>query len=176
MRADAQRNYERILAVAIDTVARDGAEVSLEAIARQAGVGSATLHRHFASRAALLHAVFHDRVAALSAQAVALAAEPDAAAALVTWLRALGAYASSTRGMPVSMLPSAQDNSCHAMLTQAGGTLLGRAQAAGGVRPEVAIQDLLALVTAISLAGERTPKPGSDTDRLLMLALDGIRR
>ena len=175
MRADAQRNYDRILTAAVAAVARDGAHASLEEIARQAGVGSATLHRHFATRTALLHAVFHDRVATLAAQADALSHESDAGQALVTWLRALGAYASTTRGLPESMLQSALDNSCHATLAQAGRDLLDRAQQAGRVRPDVTIEDLLALVTAISLASERAPAE-TDADRLLLLALDGVRR
>jgi AcrR family transcriptional regulator len=191
MRADARRNYERILAAAAEAVARDGAEASLEEIARRAGVGSATLHRHFPTRTALLEVVFHDRVEVLCAQAVALAAAADAGEALVTWLRALGAYASTTRGLPASLLRSADSDSCHAMLTQSAGELLRRAQAAGAVRPGVSVDDLIALVVAISLAAEggppaaadhgppagaeRGPKPGAGADRLLLLAIDGIR-
>ena len=60
LRADARRNYERILAAAQQAFAAHGADASLEGIARQAGVGSATLHRHFPSRHALLDAVFHE--------------------------------------------------------------------------------------------------------------------
>ena len=175
MRADARRNYDRILAVATETVARDGAEVSLEEIARRAGVGSATLHRHFASRTALLQVVFHDRVEALAARAGALAGDPDPAAALITWLRELGAYASTTRGLPVSLLQSALDNDCHAMLADAGRELLTRAQGATDIRPDITIEDLIALVTAIALAGERTAGTGGESDRLLVLALHGIR-
>ena len=60
LRADGRRNRERIVAAAVKLVARDGAQASLEEIARRAGVGSATLHRHFPSRGALLEAVFRD--------------------------------------------------------------------------------------------------------------------
>ncbi|MDT5359088.1 MAG: hypothetical protein QOC69_850, partial [Mycobacterium sp.] len=62
MRADARRNYERLVAQASAVVREAGADASLEEIARRAGVGSATLHRHFPSRGALLEAVFRDRV------------------------------------------------------------------------------------------------------------------
>jgi AcrR family transcriptional regulator len=62
-RADARRNYDRILEAAAAEVARRGADASLEEIARRAGVGSATLHRHFPSRWGLLQAVFQERVA-----------------------------------------------------------------------------------------------------------------
>jgi hypothetical protein len=60
------------------------------------------------------------------------------------------------------------------MLAEAGGQLLGRAQAAGAVRPDVGIDDLITLVTAISLAGEQVRTPDTDTDRLVRLAIDGI--
>lgn len=73
LRADAQRNYDRILAAAGAAVAAHGTDASLEEIAREAGVGSATLHRHFPSRQALLEAVFRDRVETLCAKAADLA-------------------------------------------------------------------------------------------------------
>lgn len=76
MRADARRNRDRILAAAGTAIAEHGAEASLEEIARHAGVGSATLHRHFPSRQALLEAVFRDRVEILCAKARDLAASP----------------------------------------------------------------------------------------------------
>jgi AcrR family transcriptional regulator len=87
MRADAQRNYDRILAAAGAAIARDGADASLEKIARRAGVGSATLHRHFPSRQALLEAVFRAKVEALCHKARSLTTDPDPGVALVTWLR-----------------------------------------------------------------------------------------
>ncbi|MFC7643282.1 TetR/AcrR family transcriptional regulator [Streptosporangium lutulentum] len=74
MRADARRNHDRILVAASAAIAQHGAEASLEEIARHAGVGSATLHRHFPSRQALLEAVFRDRVETLCAKASELAA------------------------------------------------------------------------------------------------------
>lgn len=78
-RSDARRNYTRILAVAEEEVAAHGAEASLEQIARTAGVGSATVRRHFPSRQALLEAVFRQQVDALARQAHELAEAPDPA-------------------------------------------------------------------------------------------------
>lgn len=180
VRADARRNRERILTAAEAVVARDGAEASLEEVARRAGVGSATLHRHFPTRHALLEAVFHDRVAELCARAEDLAAGGDPGSALVQWLRALGAYAVSTRGLAGSLIESGRDaapvhsETCAAMLTGAGEVLVQRARQAGAVRPEVTTVDLLTLVTAISLATEQGPHGATDADRLLVLALEGI--
>lgn len=180
MRADARRNYDRILAAAEVAFARDGANASLEEIARQAGVGSATLHRHFPSRRALLDAVFHDRVEALCAQARELAWDAEPGSALVAWLRAVGAYSAATRGLAASLLPDVRDgdppqsDTCSAMLIDAGSELVQRAREAGAVRPEVSITDLLTLVNAISLATEQVPNGTAEADRLLVLALDGI--
>ncbi|MBB4914847.1 TetR/AcrR family transcriptional regulator [Streptosporangium saharense] len=180
-RADARRNHDRILAAAQVAVARDGADASLEEIARQAGVGSATLHRHFPSRLALLEAVFLDRVETLCSQARELAADPDPGAALVTWLRAIGAYAANVRGLAASLLRSAceldhaeRSVTCHGKVSDAGEELLSRARQAGAVRPDVSVGDLLTLVNALSLATERHPDPCAETDRLLLLALEGI--
>ncbi|GID26784.1 helix-turn-helix domain-containing protein [Paractinoplanes brasiliensis] len=204
MRADARRNYEQILAAAEAEVARAGAEASLEEIARQAGVGSATLHRHFPSRQALLEAVFHDRVVTLCNQAHELAAQPgtaaqhdgtggdtqrgvarrdtpptgDAGQALTAWLRSLASFGAVNRGLAKSLLGGARSStagSCETMLIEAGNELLGPAQAAGAVRPEVTIIDLLTLVNAVSLATEGSPDAAAEAARLATLALDGVR-
>src|SRR5438874_2103749 len=61
-RADARRNYEKILVAARDAFAEGGEATSLEAIARRAGVGIGTLYRHFPTRQALLEAVYVNEV------------------------------------------------------------------------------------------------------------------
>ncbi|MBM2618857.1 TetR/AcrR family transcriptional regulator [Actinoplanes sp. LDG1-06] len=178
MRADARRNYEQILAAAEAEVARAGADASLEEIARRAGVGSATLHRHFPSRQALLEAVFHDRVVALCDRARELAAGGDAGPALTDWLRSLASYGAVTRGLARSLLGGTQNptaGTCETMLLEAGDALLRPARAAGAVRPEVTIVDLLTLVNAVSLATEGSPDAGAEAARLVTLALDGVR-
>lgn len=181
LRADARRNYDRILAVAGAAIAEHGAEASLEEIARRAGVGSATLHRHFPSRQSLLEAVFRDKVLSLCERALELAAELDPWTALVTWLRAVGAHASTNRGLAASLLRGAREPdegfgvSCHAMILDAGNELLGHARDAGVVRAGVRVADLLTLVNAISLATENQPDGAAEADRLLALAIDGVR-
>jgi AcrR family transcriptional regulator len=173
-RADAQRNYDALVTAAAAAFARDGADASLEEIARQAGVGSATLHRHFASRQALLNAVFHGRVEALCAQARELAEGAEPGPALGIWLRAVGAYVSSTRGLASSLVPSS-GNVCLSLVEAAGDELLTSARAAGAVRTDVSIRDLLTLVNAVAMAVEHCPGDnGSEAGRLLGLAIDGI--
>jgi AcrR family transcriptional regulator len=174
MRADARRNRERIVAVAGTAIAEHGADASLEEIARRAGVGSATLHRHFPTRQALLEAVFRDRVEALCALARSTAADLPPGPALAAWLRAVGRHAAVNRGLAASLLRGADPSlgaSCHAMITAAGEELLTAARRAGDVRADVDVVDLLKLANALSLATEGDP---AEADRLLTLALAGI--
>ncbi|GAA2096678.1 TetR/AcrR family transcriptional regulator [Kitasatospora saccharophila] len=183
MRADARRNYERIVTVAGTLVAEQGADVSLEEVARAARVGSATLHRHFPSRQALLEAVFRGRVAALCTRAAELSAALPPQAALVEWLHALGAHAATNRGLGAALLRGAQEGGdgdpafgadCHTMITDAGRDLLARAAATGTVRPDVPVARLLTLVSAIATATESTPDGPVEARHLLTLALTGI--
>lgn len=182
LRADAQRNYDLILAAAQKAFAAHGAGASLEEIARRAGVGSATLHRHFPSRAALLRAVFRDRVEALCARAEehTLASEPGTA--LFAWLRDFNAYAAASRGLVASLLHDGrdadlltEDDGCAATITSAAGQLLREAQQLGTVRPGIRTEDMLALVSGISLATEGQDDDGTQAARLLDIAIDGMR-
>ncbi|MCK2218759.1 TetR/AcrR family transcriptional regulator [Actinomadura sp. ATCC 31491] len=181
MRADARRNHDRLLAAAAEAVAEQGAEASLEEIARRAGVGSATLHRHFPSRQRLLEALFRGKVEALCAAAGELAARLAPGPALDAWLRAVAAHAVSNRGLAAALLRGGQDGdptlgaTCHTMITETGADLLARARRAGAVRPEVGVTDLLKLVNAIALAAEGEPDGAAQAERLLTLALDGVR-
>lgn len=177
MRADARRNYDRILAAAAAEVARSGANTSLEEIARRAGVGSATLHRHFPSRQALLEEVFHDRVEMLCADARELATSDDPGAALVTWVKAVAVYGATTRGLAAALMmgpPQPSSQGCGAMLHDAGDELLRRARAAGAVRSDVSMADLLSLVNAVSLVTEGDGDAADEAVRLVSLAIDGV--
>src|SRR6266699_4143127 len=90
MRADARRNYGRLLAAALAAFSEQGADTaSLEEIARRAGVGIGTLYRHFPTRQALLEAVYRDQVEALRARADDLLENAPPADALAEWLRAM---------------------------------------------------------------------------------------
>ena len=175
MRADALRNYSRIVSAASAAIARDGADASLEAIARSAGVGSATLHRHFPSRWSLLEAVFRDRIDGLCARAEELRAAPDALEALSTWLREVAAYSTTTRGLAASILnaPAEESDSCGTTLIAAGDPLRRRAVDEGSARPDVAMADLMTLVNAISLAAQEVG--AAEAERLVTLALEGVR-
>ena len=174
MRADAQRNYDLIVTVAAEAIARDGAYASLEEIARSAGVGSATLHRHFPTRWSLLQAVFRGCVHNLATRAGDLVATPDALDALTTWLHEVTAYATTTRGLADSLLnePVEQTDACGATLVAAGEPLLRRAIVEGSVRPDITMADLMILANGISLAAQ--PMGAAKAEQLLTLALRGI--
>ncbi|MER8070543.1 helix-turn-helix domain-containing protein [Streptomyces sp. NPDC094034] len=178
-RADARRNYARILAVAEEEVAAHGADASLEQIARTAGVGSATVRRHFPSRGALLEAVFSERIEALCARAAELTGAADARAALLDWLGALTTYAASARGMADAltrdgMADPEHVNACSTRLTEAADPLLREAARAGAVSRDVTVADLVTLVTGIALATEHHPDPATEAHRLLGLTVAGI--
>lgn len=172
MRADAQRNRERLVEVAAEVIAEQGADASLEEIARRAGVGSATLHRHFGGRIALLEAVFRSSIDTVCAQADELLEHPDPLRALTEWLLLMVRHATGSRGLATALVLSGDCGSdAHARLLSAGRKLLDRAQAAGAVPADTRIEDLLKLVNGISLASGEDPTQAS---RLLTLAIRGI--
>ena len=86
MRADARRNYERLLAEARTAFTRHGTDASLEDIARRAGVGIGTLYRHFPNRTALMGAVFQGEICALLERSRELTKAPRPCQAMIDWL------------------------------------------------------------------------------------------
>jgi AcrR family transcriptional regulator len=176
-RADALRNYEKLLAAARAAFTEDDSHASLEDIARRAGVGIGTLYRHFPTRQNLIEAVYVDEVEALSRSAVDVAELPPWDA-LVDWLRRFVGYVATKQALAEELFAYAGPNpevfaTCRSSLYAAGGPLLERAQRAGFVRDDVDISDVLHLVSGI--AKTSTPDPGQG-DRLLEIALDGLRR
>jgi AcrR family transcriptional regulator len=175
-RADRVRNHARLLAVASALIARDGAEVSLEEIARQAGVGSATLHRHFPSRRALLEEVFSDGIERLAQRATELVSQ-DPQAALFVWLEELTAYAASTRGLSESLTSGHEDpnvvasRTCRGRLRQAAKHLTALAITEGMLRPSVSPDDVLMIANGISLV---TPDDPAAARRLVRIAIAGL--
>ncbi|WP_035856340.1 TetR/AcrR family transcriptional regulator [Cryptosporangium arvum] len=175
-RADARRNYDRLLDAAREAVAQHGAEASLDDIARRAGVGSGTLYRHFPTRAALLEAVFHEQIDELCAQAAARLDDPDPAAALGTWLEAVLRHSIRNRGMAAALRTERTDSTwCYATMQDSAGRLLARAQAAGALRAEVPVSDLLRLINGLALANADASDAERSAVRMLGYALAGMR-
>jgi AcrR family transcriptional regulator len=170
MRADAEKNYSRLLAVARAAIAEHGVDASLRDIARQADVGFATLLRHFPTRDALLEALLRTGFDDLAARAALADASENAANALAGWLHEFVACAATYRGV-VGLMTSALDDpgsalhdSCAAMRA-AGGKLLTRAQASGAARSDLDGTGLFALAGAAAWLHEQ-PNLSAQADAL----------
>ena len=180
-RADAQRNVEKLVAAARGAFAAHGPDASLDDIARKAGVGSGTLYRHFPTRVSLLEAVYRDGVQRLCEEGNRLV-ETDIPPeeALVSWLHDFVAYAAVKRGLAGPLTSTLGHDSglfseCRSMVEATGGLLLGRAQDAGVIRRDVTSYDILRLASAIAHAGEMSPEGPALSERLLAIAMDGLR-
>jgi AcrR family transcriptional regulator len=179
MRADARRNYQRLLAAAGAAFAERGADdVSLEEIARRAGVGIGTLYRHFPTRQALLEAVYRDQVDALGARAAELIRADSPAAALAEWVAALVTFGKAKRSLTTALLESLAKDSellstSRDVLRSATDALLERAQRAGAARAGVQGTDVIRLAHGVSMAADTGQDPGQ-ADRMLALVLDGL--
>lgn len=154
MRADARKNYSQLLAVARDVVTEHGAEASMRDIARRAGVGLATLFRHFPTREALFEALLRANLDALTQKAGELETSNPPDEALVSWFREGVAFVHSYSGV-VALMASAHadpDSALYASCTavhSAGARLLLRAQAEGTARADMDGDDLFALMSAL---------------------------
>lgn len=180
MRVDARRNYSRILDVAQAEVAVHGAEVSFEKIARESGVGSATVHRHFPTRQSLMYAVFHHRINGLCARAAELPHEKDYGRALLTFLENVLDYCVDSRGLAITLVldnsegGNGAEKSCSRELDEAARPLVSKAVRAGAVRSDVTAAELLALIVGIALSTESSREPRGAARRLLTLATVGL--
>jgi AcrR family transcriptional regulator len=175
-RADARRNYNKLIDAARGEFTESGPDASLENIARRAGVGIGTLYRHFPNRQDLLEATYLEEVEALcdSAPEFAALAPWDA---LVGWLNRFAQYASTKKALSAELLASIGMESeifknCHDAIYTAGEPLLARAQAAGAVRPDVTFSDVVRLVSGILMVRFAEP---DQINRVLAVALDGLR-
>ncbi|MEY9963707.1 AcrR family transcriptional regulator [Streptacidiphilus sp. MAP12-16] len=174
MRADARRNYERLLVVATRSFIENGANASLDEIAKRAEVGPGTLYRHFPTRQALLEAVVEQWIESVLADAEPLRDAPDPAEALGTWLRKLVSHVAVFRGLAAALLPQeAKKESPGRVLHTTAGELLARAQESGQIRTDITIKDVLILVGGITWASDSGKVV--DTDRLVGLIMDGLR-
>ncbi|HEX6444073.1 MAG TPA: TetR family transcriptional regulator [Streptosporangiales bacterium] len=177
LRADARRNRERLLAVAVAAFARDG-DVTMDAIAREAGVGPGTLYRHFPTREALVEAAYRSELEKLCAAAPELLATLPPDAALRAWMDLFLDYLLTKRHMADALRavvasggnPFAQSR---ALLTDAIATLLDAGVEAGKVRPDVDPGDILVNLSGIGLATAGAERR-DQASRLLDLLMDGL--
>ena len=160
MRSDAKENYQHLLATAREVVAEQGVDASMRDIARKAGVGPATLFRHFPTRDCLLDALLKSSLEALTESAATLESDSSADDALLAWLREAVAFVRIYSGVVTLMAAALSDttSALHAScenLRNAGTRLLTRAQSAGTADPNMTGSDMFALIGALGWMGDQ---------------------
>jgi len=175
LRVDAQLNKERILAAAEEVFLERGAGVSLDEVAKRAGVGIGTLYRRFPTREELLAATYSARFLNLAETSRAREAELDPLSALRAYLEELVQYTNVYRGFATSLGTVLQIGTPGCLATSnAGSRLLQNAQQAGAIAPDITFNDLVCIATAISLATEQHSSPQAHITHLASTFMNGI--
>jgi len=179
LRADAQRNRDRLLAVAARAFSQDGPDVTLDSIAKEAGVGIGTLYRHFPTREALVEATYRNELARLCDAADDLLATRPPDQATRQWMDRFIDYMTTKRGMADALrvvVAAGGDPFAESLgrLLGAITTLLAAGAAAGLMRSDVQPGDVLASLSGVSLAAGE-PAQREQASRMLDLLMDGLR-
>jgi AcrR family transcriptional regulator len=179
VRADARDNRDRILVAAESVFGAGGDAASTEEVARLAGVGIATVFRHFPTKAHLLEEVLVGRLRRLRDQARTLATDADPGPAFYGFFSALVADAAGKIAIATALsdaggdAPAAEQASHE--LRAAVGRLLERAKAAGAVRPDAELPEVYALLIGASRAAAHAALPDDVRDRMLAIVFAGLR-
>ena len=169
LRADAERNLRRVLDAAAEVFAERGPDVSVDEIARRAGVGHATVFRRFPTKDSLIAAVTREQTQMLVALAHAALAEPDAGAAFTGFVWQIGELHRRHRGLHDCLMRcggTPEKDELHAVA----GELVARAQAAGALRSDVTAEDVESLVE-----GAIRSSPPDRWRQHLTVVLDGLK-
>lgn len=180
VRADAQRNRERLLRAARESFATDGDKATLEAIARDAGVGIGTLYRHFPTREALVEAVYRAELARLCAGAAELLAVHPPDVALRHWMDRFADYLAAKREMAGALRAlfasgAVKSPESRAEMSTAVMSMLSAGVSDGTLRDDVRADDVVASMVGVFLACGR-PDQREQARRMLDLLMDGLRR
>jgi AcrR family transcriptional regulator len=176
-RADARRNYDKVLAAAREAFAEGGESTALEEIARRAGVGIGTLYRNFPNRQALLETLYLEEVEGICRMADEQRESADPWEALTSWFERFIGYIATKQALAAELTNYLDRDaqlfkSSRAALWAAGEPLLTRAQEAGVVRPDAEIGDVMHMVMGIAKVPTADP---SQTTHIVRMALDGLR-
>jgi AcrR family transcriptional regulator len=176
-RADARRNYDKVLAAAREAFAEGGESTALEEIARRAGVGIGTLYRNFPNRQALLETLYLEEVEGICRMAEEQRESADPWEALTSWFERFIGYIATKQALAAELTNYLDRDaqlfkSSRAALWAAGEPLLTRAQEAGVVRPDAEIGDVMHMVMGIAKIPTADP---SQTTHIVRMALDGLR-
>jgi AcrR family transcriptional regulator len=179
MRADAKRNYDRLLEVASEAFARDGIDTSLEEIARTAGVGIGTLYRHFPNRDALLEAVFRRNVDDIAVQADELLETLPADQALAEWMSRFVRYVGTKKGLATHLKSVVSHDAeifaySHERMDGAMRRLVEAGQREGTIRPDVDYYDVLKGLSGVCMMSD-APGWQDQACRVSGLLMDGLR-
>ena len=176
-RADAVRNRERVLEAAKAVFSAGGADASLEAVAKRAGVGIGTLYRHFPTREALFEAVYRREVQQLSELPEQLKEAPPVDA-LRRWLKSNVEFVATKKGMLAALALTVHSSSepyAHTFerLAEAAGALLDRAVAAGEIRADISPEELLRALFGMCYMHDQ-PSLQKSVLRLVDVFVDGL--
>jgi AcrR family transcriptional regulator len=179
LRADAQRNKDKLLTAAVAAFAEHGVDASLEDIARQAGVGIGTLYRHFPTRDCLMESVYRHQVELLCDAADDLVATETPDQALATWMERFVQHVATKRGMAMALKSVIGKDSelfayCHGRIRASVKLLLDNAVKSGDIRSDVEAADLLKALSGICLVSDQ-PGWQDQARRLVGLLHDGLR-
>jgi AcrR family transcriptional regulator len=176
LRADARRNLDRILEAAADAFAELGPDVSIDEIARRAGVGHGTVFRRFPTKDGLRAAVLRLRLEEILARATELLAEPDAGQAFeeFVWVAAESCHRDRFLFEGVEKCVFEDVSTLKAELHGVGDKLIRRARRAGAIRRGVDSRDVGALVGAAIQAATHAERD-DDWRRYIQVVLDGLR-
>ena len=179
LRADAARNRDRLLEVAVRMLTEIGTDVPLEQIAAEAGVGVGTLYRHFPNRNALVEAVYRHEVERLCASPPELLAAHPTDVALREWMGGFVEYAATKRGMSEALRAAVASGlplfaNTRGQMVAALGSLITAAVEAGTIRPDVDPEDVLRAMGGVWAMSDG-PEWREQAGRLLSLLMDGLR-
>jgi len=180
LRRDAERNRQRILGAAADAFAAGGLGVTMDEIARRAGVGVGTVYRRFPDKAILIDALFEQRVGELVELAEDALAHEDAWAGLARFFEGFLAVQAADRGLKEVLLSTAHGQErvrqARARIGPAVRALVERAQAQGALRPDVAGSDIALVHFMVGAIVDYTHEVEPEAwRRLLAIVLDGLR-
>jgi AcrR family transcriptional regulator len=179
LRADAERNRQRVLEVAQEVFAKEGLSVPIDEIARRAGLGVGTLYRHFPTKEALFEAIVVGRMEGLVSHARAGAKADDAGSAFFDFLERMVAEGAAKKDFLTALAGTGVDMQRIAAIKQqmkrAVAVLLERAQKARAVRDDVEAVDVLTLVMGSVGAADRHGAGPRERNRLLAVIFDGLR-
>jgi AcrR family transcriptional regulator len=179
LRADAERNRQRVLEVAQQVFATEGLSVPIDEIARRAGLGVGTLYRHFPTKEALFEAIVIGRLEGLVEQARQGAGATDPGAAFFGFLSRMVEEGSAKKDFLAALASTGVDMGRIAAAKQrmkrAVKVLVERAQEAGALRSDVSDGDVLTLVMGAVGAADRRGAGIAERKRLLRVIFDGLR-